>query len=156
LSPSLLDDTARLYRNDGLGGFVPSPESGCEVPGDQRALIPFDFDRDGDPDQLITQVGLPALLLENRTAGRHWLTVALDPTAARASGAWVTVRAGGRTQRHLVLASSSYLSGMPLEAYVGLGDAARADEVTIEWPDGRTTTLLDVPADQVLRIDLPA
>jgi hypothetical protein len=45
---------------------------------------------------------------------------------------------------------------MPLEAYVGLGDAARADEVTIEWPDGRTTTLLDVPADQVLRIDLPA
>jgi hypothetical protein len=84
LSPTLLDDTARLYRNDGAGGFVPSPAPGCEVPGDQRALIPFDFDRDGDPDQLITQVRLPVLLLENRTAGRHWLTVALDPTAARA------------------------------------------------------------------------
>ena len=117
---------------------MPDPASGCEVPGDQRALIPFDFDRDGDPDQLITQVGLPTLLLENRTTGRHWLTVALDPTAARASGAWVTVRAGGHTQRHLVLASSSYLSGTPLEAYVGLGDAILADEV-----DGRVAGRAD-------------
>ena len=49
------------------------------------------------------------------------------------------------TQRHLVLASSSYLSGMPLEAYVGLGGAAVADEVIVEWPDGRTQTLRDVP-----------
>ena len=152
LSPRLLDDTAHLYRADGAGGFVPDPASGCEVPGDQRALIPFDYDRDGDPDFLITQVGLPTLLLENRTTGRHWLTVTLDPTAARASGTWITVTAGGRTQRHLVLASSSYLSGMPLEAYVGLGTAARAERVTIEWPDGRVVDLRDVAADQRLEV----
>ena len=64
-----------LYRGDGAGGFSPDPESGCEVPGDQRALIPFDFNRDGYPDLLITQVDKPTLLLENRTHGAHWLTV---------------------------------------------------------------------------------
>jgi len=152
LSPTLRDHTARLFRGDGAGGFTPDPDSGCEVPGDQRALIPFDYDRDGDPDLLITQVGLPTLLLENRTAGQHWLTVVLDPTATAASGSWVTVRTGGRVQRHLVLASSSYLSGMPLEAYVGLGDAAVVDEMTVEWPDGRRVVLRDVPADQILRL----
>ena len=156
LSPSLQDDVARLYRADGAGGFAPDATSGCEVPGDQRALIPFDYNRDGAMDLLITQVGLPTLLLENRTRGRHWLTVVLDPRAAEASGAWVTVRAGGRTQRHLVLASSSYLSGMPLEAYVGLGPATAADEVRIDWPDGRALVLKDVPADQVLRVGPPS
>ncbi len=57
---------------------------------------------------------------------------------------------------HLVLASSSYLSGMPLEAYVGLGDAAIAEAVTVEWPDGRRTELRDVAADQFLRVAPPA
>ena len=125
LSPTLRDDTSRLYRGNGAGQFARDTASGCEVPGDQRALIPFDFDRDGDPDLLITQVGLPTLLLENRTEGAHWLNVALDPTAAAASGAWVTVRSGGRTERQLVLSSASYLSGLPLEAYIGLGHAER-------------------------------
>ena len=153
LSPRLLNDTARLYRAGGAGGFAPDPDSGCQVPGDQRALIPFDFDRDGDPDLLVTQVGLPALLLENRTAAQHWLTVVLDPTAAAASGSWVTVRTGSHVQRHLVIASSSYLSGMPLEAYVGLGSAAVADEVTVEWPNGRRVVVRGVAADQVLRLE---
>ena len=70
LSPTLRDDVARLYRADGAGGFAPDPASGCEVPGDQRALIPFDYNRDGAVDLLITQVGLPTLLLENRTRDR--------------------------------------------------------------------------------------
>lgn len=38
---------------------------------------------------------------------------------------------------------------------MGLGDAAMADEVTVEWPDGRSATMRDVAADQVLRMDLP-
>jgi hypothetical protein len=155
LGPSLRDDTARLYRGDGAGGFSPDPESGCEVPGDQRALIPFDFNRDGYPDLLITQVDKPTLLLENRTHSAHWMTVVLDPTAAAASGAWVTVRAAGRIERQLVLASSSYLSGLPLDAYVGLGTAAVADEVRVDWPDGRSLVLHDVAADQLLSVHPP-
>ena len=49
----------------------------------------------------------------------------------------------------------SYLSGMLLQAYVGLGDAAIADEVTVEWPDGRRIDLRDVVADQVMRVVAP-
>ena len=152
LSPSLRDGTARLFLADESGGFVAAPEAGCDLPGDQRALIPFDYDRDGAPDLLITQVGLPTLLLHNQTTGRHWLTVVPDPRAGPTNGVWVTVRSEGHTQRQLILASSSYLSGMPQEAYFGLGRAAVADEVVIDWADGRTLRLSDVAADQLLRV----
>ena len=39
------------------------------MPGDQRALVVFDYNRDGSPDLLITQVAAPTVLLENYTAG---------------------------------------------------------------------------------------
>ena len=50
-------------------GFSVAKDTGCDVPGDQRALVVFDYDRDGSPDLLITQVAGPTLLLQNYTAG---------------------------------------------------------------------------------------
>jgi hypothetical protein len=46
-----------LLRGDGRGGLTPVPvvESGILVPGDARALVATDLDRDGRPDFLVTQ-----------------------------------------------------------------------------------------------------
>jgi hypothetical protein len=152
-SPALANATSVLFLNDGTGErFKPAAGTGCDIPGDQRSLVVFDYDRDGSPDLLITQVDAPVVLLRNRTAGPHWLTVAPGGRGDAAIDARITVTAGGRTTTQILLAGGSYLAGPPREAYYGLGAAATADLVRIDWADGTKTELHDVKADQVLRV----
>ena len=67
-SPHLANATSKLFLDDGTGtAFASAPGSGCEVPGDQRALVVFDYNRDGAPDLLITQVAGPTCC--SRTTG---------------------------------------------------------------------------------------
>jgi len=152
-SEHLADATSDLFLSDGTGAhYTAAAGTSCDLPGDQRALVVFDYDRDGAPDLLVTQVAGPTMLLRNQTAGRHSLTVA--PTGLGDAGidARISVTAGGRTTTQLLLAGGSYLAGPPREAYFGLGSATVADAVRIAWADGTTTELHDVPGDQVLRV----
>ena len=48
-----------------------------------------------------------------------------------------------------VTAGSGYLSGSSLRQHFGIGEAIRADEVTIDWPSGERTVLRDLPVDQL-------
>ena len=152
-SEHLSNATSTLFLGDAAGGqFSVAKDTGCDVPGDQRALVVFDYDRDGSPDLLITQVAGPTVLLQNHTAGKHWLTVAPEGPGDAGIGARVTVTAGGRTTAQILLAGGSYLAGPPREAYFGLDAAPIADVVRIDWANGTTTELHDVEADQVLRV----
>jgi hypothetical protein len=145
------DATARLFLDDGTGGFTTAPRNGCEVPGDQRTVIPFDYDRDGDLDLLVTQVAREALLLENRTEGGRSITVDLTAGGSAAAGARITVVCGDRTVTQVVLAGGSYLAGPPMEAVFGLGDAPRADEIRVLWADGKETVVEGAEAGSVVR-----
>ena len=143
---------ARTFVDSGSLPWVRTAGTGCEVEGDQRALLPFDYDRDGDVDLLITQVGLPVILLENRSDRGHWLTIRLDDRDGWGSGARVDVTVGDRTTTQLVMHGGSYLAGMPLEATFGLGDASKADLVRVTDIRGRTTVRRDVGADRIVEI----
>jgi hypothetical protein len=152
-SAHLASATSTLFLNDGTGNhFSVAKDSGCDVPGDQRALVVFDYNRDGTPDLLITQVAGPTLLLQNYTGEKHWLTVAPEGPDDAGIDARVTVTAGGRTTTQILLAGGSYLAGPPREVYFGLDSAATADAVRIDWANGTTTELHNVKADQVLRV----
>ncbi len=151
-SPGLRDQTARLFLGAADGTFKLAANDGCDLPGDQRSVIPFDYDRDGAPDLLVTQVAYSAVLLENGTSGRHWLTVDLSRAGALAAGARVTVSTAGDRTTQVALFGGSYLAGMPLELYFGLGSSEGADNVTVTWADGTTVDLGAVPADQILRV----
>jgi enediyne biosynthesis protein E4 len=150
-SEPLRDARAKLFLGTDAGGFAETEGTGCDVAGDQRAVIPFDYDRDGDEDLLVTQVGLHAMLIENRTQGRS-ITVDLSGGGAAAPGSRVSVTAGGRTVTRIVLAGGSYLAGPPMEAVFGLGEATSADNVRVAWSSGRTTEVRDVAAGTVLRL----
>jgi hypothetical protein len=152
-SAHLAKATSTLFLGDAAGtGFSVATDTGCDVPGDQRALVVFDYDRDGSPDLLITQVAGPTILLQNYTDRKHWLTVAPEGPDDAGINARVTVTAGGRTTTRILLAGGSYLAGPPREVYFGLDGAPVADVVRIEWANGTTTELLDVKADQILRV----
>ncbi len=58
-SPELRNQKARLFLGDADGDVRRSPPAtGCDIPGDQRSVVPLDYDRDGAPDLLVTQIGL--------------------------------------------------------------------------------------------------
>jgi hypothetical protein len=154
-SRPLRDATSVLFWNKGIGPLERVEGSGCDVPGDQRALVPFDYDRDGDVDLLITQVGLEVILLENRSTVGHWLNIRLDGPSGVGSGARVDVTIGERTISQLVIHGGSYLAGPPLEAIFGLGERSVADEVRVTDVRGNTVVLTDVAADRVVSIELP-
>ena len=151
-SPELRNQRARLFLGAPDGGFEPATDTGCDIPGDQRSVIPFDYNRDGAPDLLVTQMAYSTALLENNTIDQHWLTVDLSRAGAQAAGARVTVSVGGIPTTQVALYGGSYLAGMPLELYFGLGAATAADNVTVTWADSTTSDLGVIAADQVMRI----
>jgi hypothetical protein len=155
-SPHIASATSRLFLGHESGlRFSDAPSSGCNFPGDQRALIVFDYNRDGAPDLLITQVNGPTLLLQNETVGPHWLTIAPSGRNDAGIDARISVTAGGQTTTQVLLAGGSYLAGPPREAYCGLGLSSNADVVHIAWADGASSDLRNVRANQVLRVAHP-
>ena len=64
----------------------------------------------------------------------------------------VRVRLGTRWQSRAITAGTSILGQEPAEAHFGLGSAAVADEVLVQWPGGGETRLFAVGADQVLTV----
>lgn len=122
------------------------------------ALVPFDFDDDGDLDVLIARNHLTPLLYRNDTPRRHrWLTVKLDDPTSHGNrqgiGAEVVVTAGGHRVRRRVNTDGSYESQKPPEVHVGLGDMSGSAHVEVTWPGGRQRQELEVDeGDRVVTV----
>jgi hypothetical protein len=144
-----------LFVNDGTGQFTRFLGTDLDNPDDSRALIAFDYDRDGDQDLLIANLEQPVRLLENVSENPgHWLDVALRPDS-KAIGAIVFATIGGQTLRRDVIAGRSYLAGTPSEVHFGLGDAVEVGLLRVVWADGVEQTFRDVPADQLIELRAP-
>ncbi len=153
-----LNAPGRLYRNMGGGWFTnDTATSGLLLLG--VALVPFDFDADGDVDLLVTDEGGSPRLYENitNTGGRHWLQVELVGAGANreAVGALVEVHMGTTKLIRAVLGGYSFVSGPPRTLHFGLGDAASVNELAVHWPDGATQVFQNLAADRVVRILQP-
>ncbi len=126
------------------------------------SLLAFDCDRDGDLDLLQSTVGAegPARLrlLENQLDGSgpadHYLTVRprMAGSNTHAIGAVVRVSTGAVQQARLITAGTSLLGQEPAEAFFGLGGAAAADELVVEWPDGVDSRFQGVGVDRLLTV----
>jgi len=111
-----------------------------------------DVDGDGDLDVVLAQLAGPPLLLRNdQDLGHRWIRLKLVGTRANrdAIGAWIRVRAGGKTLSRQVMPTKSYLSQSELPVTVGLGHS-EVDEVVVTWPGGREQRIAGVKAGQTL------
>lgn len=119
-----------------------------------RGLACADYDLDGDVDALITTNGGPVYLLRNSGSSNRAIRLTLQGTRSNRSGlgAVVLVRTGKTVLRRVVRSGSSYLSQSELPLTIGLGQAMRADSVTVQWPSGAKTELKNVPAQSSLFI----
>jgi len=124
-----------------------------------RALIAFDYDRDGDRDVLVSRNGAPPLLYRNdgAVAQGHWLDVRVRIDGRPAIGAVVRVQAAtDGDEWYRKLGTRGHLFGQaPVEAHFGLGEHdGLVERVTVELPGEPAVELTDVPVDELLVVDL--
>jgi len=153
---------AQLFWNAGDksgGSFVAvSPEkAGSDLfkPIVGRGASFADIDSDGDLDVVLTQTGGSPLLLRNdQNLRHHWLRLKLVGTKSNRSaiGAMIKVRVGGQTLERQVMPTRSYFSQSELPVTIGLGNAAKPDEVEIKWPSGTIQKVTDINVDQLTTV----
>jgi len=120
-----------------------------------RGLATGDFDNDGRVDLLVVDSEGAPLLLHNRTAGSgHWLGVRLIGARSNRDGygATLKVEAGSLHLMQRCGTDGSYLSASDRRVHFGLGNAARADLLTVQWPSCSKTVLRDIPADRYITV----
>ena len=148
-----------LFHNEGHGKFVETSKqagSGFETPYVGRGVAFADFDNDGFMDLVVANNGDPPLLLHNNGGnGNHFLNFKLVGTKSNrdAMGARIRVLAAGLSQVREIAGGGSYLSQSDLRAHFGLGKAARAEAVEIQWPSGQRQVFHDVGADKFYQIE---
>jgi hypothetical protein len=149
----------RYYRNDGGGTFT-SVTTGAFVTTARSgyAAAAGDYDRDGDLDLFVPTARAegPSVLWRNDLAnGHHWLELELRGTASNRSGVgakvrlYATISGVAKTQLREIQASTGYGAQSALVAHFGLGDAAAADSVRMEWPSGAVDVWTNLAADRV-------
>jgi enediyne biosynthesis protein E4 len=141
----------------GAGFKEAGPATGGALAGKYcaRGAAFGDFDNDGDVDVLLNSIDRAPTLLRNDGGNKNnWLRV---KTVGRTSnrngiGCRVTISTGTGSQVREIKSGGSYLSSSELRAHFGLGDATKADLLSVRWPGGRTQVLRDVPANQTVTV----
>jgi len=148
-------DRTRVFANQGGLTFTEVGESlGVTDAGLGRAVLTFDYDRDGDLDVFLTNhAGTPILYRNDGGNAAPWLELTLEGVESNRDGIGAVVRVDPRADvqgdeqvRHL-LANSNFVSIDELLVHVGLGaHQGPIDVVEIRWPSGAVQRLTNVPA----------
>ncbi|MBN1893131.1 VCBS repeat-containing protein [bacterium] len=147
------DGTQLLYRNDaGLFTDV-AAEAGVDyTAGGYRGVHFVDYDNDGFLDIYLAKGDTPfdKKLLHNERNSNHWIVIKPKGIADNTAGIGARVRvvAGSLVMIRDIEGSGPGLTSGKLWAHFGLGSAAVADSVIIQWPTGATDIAVNVPADE--------
>ena len=147
-----------LFHNRGRGQFtdiVAAIGGAFSQPKVGRGAAFADIDGDLDLDIVITtNGGQTAIYRNDSTPGNRALRLHLRGVKSNRDGIGARVRvfAGRDRFSRTVKTGSSYLSQSELPLTFGLGSAAKADRVVIEWPSGKTDEIKDLAAGRAYTV----
>src|SRR6266850_5901107 len=147
-----------LFRNLGGGKFQEvTSQMGAAFasPKVGRGAAYADIDNDGALDVLLTTNGGRAWLFHNQGGENHSLRVKLVGTKSNRNGigAVVRVTSGGEKQWQMLRSGSSYLSQSELVLTFGLGSAAKADSIEVQWPSGQVDRASAIAGEQTVTVE---
>lgn len=112
-----------------------------------------DLDNDGDLDLVINNLEDTASIYRNNTSGSNQLTLDLKGgSEVLPNGSKVTVYTSEGMQIQEYNTVRGYLSSVSPLLHFGLGKVQKADSILVTWPNGFTTKLTGVPANQKLTV----
>jgi tetratricopeptide (TPR) repeat protein len=138
----------RLLRNLGAKGWADvTKETHLDAVklSQPRAVAVADFDGNGDPDLVVTQLGGAPIVLNNEGGNQHnWMNVDFKALSDNKSaiGTKVEIYAGALYQKWEVQGASGYLGQNAPGILAGLGEEKNAEVVRLLWPTG-------VPQDEI-------
>ncbi len=121
-----------------------APNSGLALSIKARGLAVADFDGDGKLDIVAANMdSMPTLLQNVAETKNNWLSLKLVGDATKktpkdAIGSTVFVTAGKLRQRFDLTSGAGYASQNEQRVHIGLGDAAKIDNLEIIWANGQT------------------
>ncbi len=149
----------QAYRNLGGGRFelVPTDMAGefFKLQFLGRGLAKLDWNRDGLFDFAVSTMNSPAQLVRNASVDAgNFLTIRLVGTrSARIPvGARITVRSGDKIWRKQLSAGDGYQCSNERSIQFGLGKVDSIQQLSIEWPNGESSSYENVPINSVLTI----
>ncbi|MEA3476167.1 MAG: FG-GAP-like repeat-containing protein [Candidatus Cloacimonadota bacterium] len=150
-----------LYENMGDGTFIRITQGDIANDGGYSIGCSWaDYDNDGDLDLFVTNTQEPNFLYRNETGNNNnWINIKCIGIVSNTSaiGAKVRIKA---VINGIPVWQTQEISGQTnawgqnsLNVEFGLGDATIIDSLVIEWPSGRTQTLMNIDTNQFLTIE---
>lgn len=118
-----------------------------------RGLARVDWNQDGLPDFIVSNINAPASVLKNVTDSHgHFLKVRLTATesARDAIGSRITLTFDGKQVTHQLYAGDGYMASNERIITVATGNRESILRMEIHWPSGNTSGVVQPPIDSQL------